>query len=412
MEIMTTHLGVTAELRIQGRVDSFWAEHLRDAIHYVIEQGARNIRLHLAEVDYLSSAGIRVLLEMYKQLDATQGRMEIVQPSASARAILEMAGLQELIRGVSAEAKPAALEVRELSTESALFNVHDLGSRAALQCALVGNPAGLRSGLFRGNDTRNVLFPDSTFGLGLGAFGRGYDDCRGRHGEFMALAGAAAYQPTDGTEVPEHMVSEGDWVPELNVLYALWGQGRFARFLRFDAKPDPGVVPFVEIVQTALSAAETDTAGVALVAESSGLMGVGLKRSVAGLKSLEAPLSFREVRKALSGEPKRWEKRVLAVVVGVASVNAPAELEPLFQPIAPGSHVTGHFNAAVFPKRALDDGVLDLRKTIQALFQSESLGEMLHLLPDDSRTGADGQSHFLRGACWVGPIDEISFGTD
>jgi anti-anti-sigma factor len=408
MEITTTHLGLTAELRLQGRVDTFWSAHLQEAVDYTVGQGARNIRLHLAGVDYLSSAGIRVVLAIFKQLHAAGGRLEIVHPSASARAILEMAGLQGLIQSGGEAVAETVAEAREVNTASAVFGIHDLGASTTLQCSLIGNPAGLRSGVFRGNDARNVMFPDSTFGLGLGAFGAGYEDCRGRHGEFLALAGAAAYQPTDGVEVPEYMVSESDWVPELNTLYALWGQGRFSRCLLFDSRPDPGVTPLSEILQTALSAVESDTAGVAIIAETSGLMGVELKRSVAGLKNLETPLSFREVRNTLSGAPKRLDRRALAVVVGVASLNPPRNLEPLFGAVAPGSHITGHFNAAVFPRRSLEEGLPDLRKTVQALFQSETLEKLMHLLPDDALTGLAAETHFLRGVCWAGPIEEIT----
>jgi anti-anti-sigma factor len=411
MDITRTHLGHTAELRVQGRIDTFWSNHLKEAIDYTLNEGAKTVRLHLADVDYLSSAGIRVLLQAYKEIEAAGGRLEIVQPSKSARAILEMSGLNELIRGITEESAPAPAEEewKEVPTQHGFFWIHELAHNSGLQCALVGNPASLRSGLFRGDDARNVLFPDSTFGLGLGAFGRNYADCRGRHGEFLALAGAAAYQPTDGTDVVDFLVSEGDWVAELNVLYALWGQGRFSQLLRFDAKPEPGHVPLTEIAQMALSSVESDTAGIVMLAESQGLLGLSLKRSLGALKSLESPLSFREIRKTLAGDPQRLSKRVLSAVVGVVSLNPPGELAPLFQPIAPGSPITGHFNAAIFPKRSLDDGVPNLQQTVQQLFLNETVTELQHLLPDEG-AGEGGQSHFLRGACWAGPVNEISFG--
>lgn len=407
MEINTTLLGLTAELRIQGRVDTFWADHLQGAVDYVVDQGARNLRLHMGGVDYLSSAGIRVLIVAAKKIQAAKGRLEIVQPSASAMSILDMAGLTDLVSSTVTEEAAMTEEVREIPTAHAIFHEHSLGAAAPLQCSMVGSTAGVRSGLFRGNDTRNLMYPDSTFGLGLGAFGNNYEDCRGRHGEYIALAGAAAYQPTDGTDVPEYMVSEGDWVPELNVLYGLWAQGRFSRYLEFDATPAPGVVPFSEILQTALSSAQSDTIGFVMLAESNGLLGVGLKRSISGLRNLETPLSFRDVRKALSGDPTRHSQRVLSVVVGVASLNPPDELSALFHPVVHGSHITAHANAGIFPRHSIDEGVMDLRRKVQALFQSESLSDLIHLMADESNLGLEGETHFIRGACWAGAIDSI-----
>jgi hypothetical protein len=41
------------------------------------------------------------------------------------------------------------------------------------------------------------------------------------------------------------------------------------------------------------------------------------------------------------------------------------------------------------------------------LFEVENLQGVLHLLNDERESGA-GQSEFLRGACWIGSIAEIS----
>ena len=60
-----------------------------------------------------------------------------------------------------------------------------------------------------------------------------------RGGEFLAVSGAAAYQPTDGSNVPDYLIAEGSFVPELQVLYSAVCDGSFARLARFEAKPDP-----------------------------------------------------------------------------------------------------------------------------------------------------------------------------
>ena len=62
------------ELKVVGRLDAFWSGHLANELAEVIREGAHHIRLDLAEVTYLSSAGIRVMLQSYKQLTGIQGR--------------------------------------------------------------------------------------------------------------------------------------------------------------------------------------------------------------------------------------------------------------------------------------------------------------------------------------------------
>ena len=68
----------------------------------------------------------------------------------------------------------------------------------------------------------------SGFAFGIGAIGEAFSDCRDRFGEFVAVGGAAAYQPSDGTNVPDYLVGSGAHTSELQVLYCLAGEGSFA----------------------------------------------------------------------------------------------------------------------------------------------------------------------------------------
>ena len=58
-----------------------------------------------------------------------------------------------------------------------------------------------------------MTFSNSSFGLGLGAFGSSFADCAGRFGEFLAVCGAVTYLPADGTNVPDYMLAAGNFIP-------------------------------------------------------------------------------------------------------------------------------------------------------------------------------------------------------
>jgi hypothetical protein len=62
----------------------------------------------------------------------------------------------------------------------------------------------------------------------------------------------------------------------------------------------------------------------------------------------------------------------------------------------------------VFSYRPLKKGEIDLKTTVATLFEAETLQAVLHLLNDDREVVGMGQSEFVRGACWIGPIYEIS----
>ncbi len=77
MEITRQRLDNTFELKAKGRLDAYWAGHLGDEIADVLRGGARSIRLNMKEVEYVSSAGIRVLFQTYKQLKEIRGTFAV-----------------------------------------------------------------------------------------------------------------------------------------------------------------------------------------------------------------------------------------------------------------------------------------------------------------------------------------------
>ena len=79
----------------------------------------------------------------------------------------------------------------------------------------------------------------------------------------------------------------------------------------------------------------------------------------------------------------------------------------MLRPLATGAPAAGHFHAAAFSYRPLQKGDIDLAATVATLFEAETLQGVLHLLTDDREISGAGQSDFVRGACWIGPIADI-----
>lgn len=410
MEITKLQSGEILEVSVKGRLDAYWADHLTRALDEAVRDGADHIRLNMAEVAYMSSVGIRVLLKFYKQLQRINGSFAVSNPSEAVKTVLELAGLQALL-AVQAEAvSPAAeprLSTRLLDRDGASFEMFALDPGGAVRSRLIGNPELLNGSRFSSQHCRTLKFPRASFGIGLGAFGGGFSDCQARFGEFLVAAGAAAYLPTDGTNVPDYLVSAGALVPELHVLYALVCEGTFAALARFEAKAGAGPIKLSDVVTGCLEAVEADAVGLVMVAESAGLMGAALRRSPALEASETAPFTHPEVRTWLSFTPERAYARSLALVVGIGTRAQAGELSSLLRPLGSDSWPAGHFHAAAFSYRRLQKGRIDLNPTVTTLFEAETLQGILHLLNDDRPIVGTGQSEFVRGACWVAPINEV-----
>lgn len=410
MEITQRRQGDRLELAVTGRLDGTWADHLTGTLAEAIRQGMHHLVLDLAGVGYLSSAGIRVLIRTHKQMKELQGSLCIVNPSNQVRSVLALVGLEGLLISEQPSSSATRTETQPgphvLEREHAVFEVHEVLPNASLQCCLIGDPAPLATAGFRPESCRTLSIPPQTMALGLGAFGADFDECSSRFGEFLAVAGAAAYLPTDGAQVPDFSMAQGAFVPSVHVLYALVCEGSFGTMLRFEATRESRAVPFSEVVEVCLDESGGDMVGLVIAAESAGLVGAALKRSPAAPPSgSESPFAFPGVRKWLSFTAEPTHVHGLAVVAGVAARRRDGgPMASMLRPLGRAGSLLGHFHAALFPYRPLQKGPLDLATTITTLFEGEQLQGLLHLLEDDRNLAGAGESAFVRGACWVAPI--------
>jgi anti-anti-sigma factor len=412
MEISRLHSGDSLELVVKGRLDAYWADALTKELERAVRGGDHHVRLNLAGVTYISSIGIRVLVQFYQQLQGIQGSFVVSSPSEPVKKVLEMSGLGRLLAAsaATAAAAPAAVPEtgRRIEKQDAVYEVFEVSSGASLRCQLLGDPGLLEGCRFDAAHSRTAHFPASTLAVGLGAFGHDFEECRSRFGEFLALGGAAAYQPTDGSNVADYLVAEGSFVPELQVLYAAVCEGTFSHLLRFEARAETGGLRLSSLARTALEITGGNAAGLAMVAESAGLLGAALRQSPARGSAEGAPFRHPEIRQWLSFSPERTHKRALAAVAGLATASPDGPLAALVRPLGNGAGVAGHFHAAAFSYRPLQKGRLELALAVQSLFQAETLQGVLHLLADQREAAGAVESEFVRGACWVAPVSQIT----
>jgi len=411
MEIVTQPREDGVEVKVRGRLDNYWAEHLQRNLEEAVRGGAHVIWLNLAEVFYLSSAGVGLLVKFHKQLKAIGGTLQITNPSEHVKMVVELCRLSPiLLSEKSVEVAPVThtVETRRFTVSGTAFELTECLTAKALSCEVLGDPELLRGCRFRAEHCRKVKFSDASFGLGLGAFGNGFEDLKERFGEFLAVGGAAAYLPTDGTNVADFMVSSGDLVPEVNVLYGLRCEGGFTKSLRFESESVANPVSLAELTRVGLETTGAPTIGIAIVAESAGLVGAALRRSPAEADGNEAaPFRYPEVRRWLSFSTERLYTRSLVLVAGVAAASECNALSALLRPLVKEGPPLGHFHAAAFSFRPLQKGQIDLKTTVAALFETESLQGVLHLLSDFREGAGPQQSEFVRGACWVAEISGI-----
>lgn len=409
MEI-TQHPGADSlELRLTGRLDATWAEHVGNTIENAVRAGSHQIILNFAAVDYISSLGIRVVLKHFKQLKSVNGNLSISSPSDAARTILEAAGLEALLmKPVAEKAAPATPKLaKQLTRDGAIFQAYPQAASAPLSCSFVGHPERIGMAGFTESDCRSRSFPGGTFGLGLGAFGEGFADCRNRFGEFLAAGGCAITLPTnDPHALPDYVVEEGALIPRVETLYALAGKGDFSLMVRFDPVAEgPGMIGVSDLIGVLLELSGGEAVGFAVLAEAAGLVGAALRKSPA---DVPISLAVPAVRDWLSFTTERSSERSLALLVGVAASEISGEAAGFLRPLKPGSQLLGHVHAVMFPYRPVQRGELPFGKTISDVLAASTPSTVLHLMADTRPYEGVGETDLVRGACWAGALQNIS----
>jgi hypothetical protein len=270
----------------------------------------------------------------------------------------------------------------------------------------VGDPDRFSQCRYEEKDCRPLSVAESAFAIGLGALGRDFADCRPRFGEFMAMAGVAAYQPTGGGDVPDYLISTGTTIPGLQVLYCLCCEGRFSHVVHFESKPEQTV----SLLDAASQCAEITggtAAAVVMAAETHGLVGAALRRSPAVAGAGADPFRHPEIRDWMTFTAEPAYARGVALVAGVIAREGKAALGPIVRPLSDDPWPKGHFHGAAFSYRPLRKGRAELVETVRALFEEEVLTAILNLINDTRPIAGAGQSEFVRGTCWMAPIANI-----
>lgn len=401
MEITRQKSGDFLVLKLAGRLDANWCNHVQNALAAAVRDGEHRIHLDMASVGYISSAGLRVLLSFFKQIKAINGVFGVVRGSPAVRSVLELAGLNMLI---IAEPEAGAAATEKGTPHASASARYELFQKETLflgmKLAAVGDTAALRNGA---DSTRlaPAEFGANTFALGVGALGASTADCAARFGEFLAVAGIAAFQPTDGSSRPDFVVSQGAFVPEGRLLAGLAGEGAFPMLARFEATAEARTLGLTELAQTVLELSGAPMAAFVGLAETSCLVGAALRRSP-DAKPDGARFAFPQIRDWLSFTSERAFRDSTSLLVGVVAQPGTA-LDPVLRPLGKDSGIVAHVHAAAFPYRPLRKGRIELKASVNELFDGHALQAVLHLLADPREFNGAGQAEFLRGALWIAP---------
>ena len=93
MNLETRELKHVTVVKVSGRVDSMTAPDLEKALQGLMDTNRNQLVLDLQETDYMSSAGLRVLVASLKTAKKNGGNLRLAQLSTRVKEVLDLAGL-------------------------------------------------------------------------------------------------------------------------------------------------------------------------------------------------------------------------------------------------------------------------------------------------------------------------------
>ena len=95
MEIKQKRDGEKLTVQLNGRLDAVTAIQLDKEILKVID-GVEDLTMDFADLAYIASAGLRILLKLQKRMN-TQGNFKIINVKPDVREVLDMTGFSRLL---------------------------------------------------------------------------------------------------------------------------------------------------------------------------------------------------------------------------------------------------------------------------------------------------------------------------
>lgn len=235
-------LEIATIVRLSGRLDAHGAAEIGPAVAQLGSRGS--VVVDAAEVSYLSSAGIRVFLELHKRLTAEGSRVFFASLQPYCLEVIKVAALDRLFAirdtvGLALAEITTKQEVRETPCGRFVFQE---GSREPGSIEVLGHIEDVLASRIMMSQVRDKKFSAKAYSLGLGGLGRNVEEVMPLMGEMMTMGGTMVWLPTDGNDTPDFLVPQHDSDEVLiRTAFNVSIAGKFNEYVVFESLDPEGV---------------------------------------------------------------------------------------------------------------------------------------------------------------------------
>lgn len=224
MQIHVQRRDPILHVSLQGRFDAVGSREIETQLMPSLQPGDRYLILDMVQVEYLSSAGLRIVMALHKRLLKEGGSIAITRLQPYCLGVFDVAGFTSAfpIFETNAEAEDF---LQDMIRERSLAEGWDRLETAGLDCGsfrFIPQPAAHGAVEVLGH-VNDVLYcritPDhlcskhffsTEYSIGLGGLGDRLSDYFPIMGEMITIGGTMVWLPTDGNDTPDFLIPRVD----------------------------------------------------------------------------------------------------------------------------------------------------------------------------------------------------------
>jgi anti-anti-sigma factor len=207
MEITVSRIQGTLIFEINGKMDGFGSQKVSESLQTNLSDSDIDIIFDLKQMDYISSAGLRVFQEIYRRIKERNGKVIICQVQDFPLGVMKMGGFLQALQLYTTleEAISSArnnLPLKKENITGQIFTFEEINpDTASLQ--VLGNLTSIKEGRITDTDIQKLSYIPGTFEIGIGAVGKNGEFVKNILGNMAVLKGDMLWTPADGNETAD-----------------------------------------------------------------------------------------------------------------------------------------------------------------------------------------------------------------
>lgn len=386
-----------ARLIISGRIDSMSSPNILHQFDELILGGSRLVVVNLEQVNFVSSAGLRIFLVAQKQLNKVGGEIILFKAPENVLHVLTMTGFDQICKIIADEEQLVAVcsigadaaEITATAVDGITFKHRTLADAAQGRLQIIGSQDKLSAADYTQDDVITVSQARLPFGLGLATIGERYEEYKNLFGETLIMNNHFYFYPAIKRPVVDYMFySGGDAGTDCRFLHGFGFDGSYRYIASFET--DKNYITLDRLIEWVLTLPFTSPLlGLVLLAESKGVFGMNLKQIPIRENKPEQVIDIFNVSQVTSWinfpvDPVDQNHVVAATgIVCRDRASCSVDVQKLFS-----SESNVHMHAGIFEKGPVSKNIDQFSGELDRVLTELQVSKVQHLL---------GQSRFSNG---------------